>query len=55
MEKNVKRKHNFLIIPSIFGATFPNDSLLNFNEVIPGGLYSSSRGSTDSLITSVAA
>lgn len=38
-------------VPSIFGATFPSDSLLNFNEVIPGGLYSSSSGSTDSLIT----
>jgi len=43
------------MLPSIFGATFPSESLLNFNEVIPGGLYSSSSGSTDSLITKVAA
>lgn len=42
-------------IPSIFGATLPRDNLLNFNEVIPGGRYSSSRGSTDSFITNSAA
>jgi len=43
------------LVPSIFGATVPRDSLLNFNEEIPGGLYSSNSGSTDSLITIVAA
>lgn len=32
------------------GATVPRDSLLNFNEVIPGGRYSSSSGSTESFI-----
>lgn len=42
-------------LPSILGATVPRDSLLNFNDVIPGGRYCSSRGSTDSLITIVAA
>lgn len=38
------------MIPSIFGATVPRDSLLNFNDVIPVGRYSSNKGSTDSFI-----
>lgn len=50
-----KRRQLYRSIPSIFGATFPRDSLLNFNEEIPVGLYSSNSGSTDSLITNVAA
>jgi len=41
--------------PSIFGGTVPRESLLNFSEDIPGGRYSSSSGSTESLMTMVAA
>ena len=48
-------RNYYWLLPSIFGATFPSESLLNFNEEIPVGLYSSSSGSTDSLITKVAA
>lgn len=52
-ERNIRIAHSF--IPSILGATVPRDSLLNFNDVIPGGLYSSNSGSTESFITSSAA
>lgn len=51
----MEMKGSIVIIPSILGATFPRESLLNFSEVIPGGLYSSKSGSTDSLMTIVAA
>lgn len=43
------------LLPSILGGTCPRNSLLNFIEDIPGGLYSSSSGPIDSLITSDAA
>jgi len=41
--------------PSIFDGTVPRESLLNFSEDIPGGRYSSSSGSTESLMTMVVA
>lgn len=52
-EWGVRIDHRF--VPSILGATVPRDSLLNFNEVIPGGRYSSNSGSTESFITNSAA
>lgn len=42
---------NNWFIPSTLGATLPRDNLPNFSDVIPGGRYSSSSGSTDSFIT----
>ena len=41
--------------PSILGATVPRDNVLNFNEEIPGGRYSSNVGSTESRMTASAA
>lgn len=34
----MQQRRHIYSVPSIFGATVPRESLLNFNEVIPGGL-----------------